>query len=67
MSDAQEQTGVKVMVRERIVVECDSSMITVDPGVFDAAFLCDMIGQERYMDAYASGRLVLLHQEVKYE
>jgi hypothetical protein len=57
---AHESTRVRVM--QRIEVCEQGSTVTADPGVFDAFFLIDMLGRERYMQAYADGHLVMMHE-----
>ncbi len=52
----------QVRVLHRIEVSWKGSTVTADPGVFDAGFLCDMLGEAAYRQAYADGRLEVVHE-----
>jgi hypothetical protein len=52
----------QVRVTESIVSRERGIVVQVDKGVFEAAFLCDMLGQAVYMQAYADGRLEVIHE-----
>jgi hypothetical protein len=54
----------QVRVRERIEARHGDSVVIVDGGVWDIAFICDMLGPAVYMQAYAAGHLEMIHERV---